>query len=80
MRAFVIEKYAHPSDISLKTDAPEPKLGADDVLIDIYSAGLNLFDVSTVLNYPEETTSCIIVTSSARQIPSATSIPVHFRS
>ena len=41
----MIEKYAHPSDISLKTDAPEPKLGKDDVLVNVYSAGLNFFDV-----------------------------------
>lgn len=45
MRAFTISKYAHPSEISLTTDAPEPKPGKDEVLVDVYSAGLNFFDV-----------------------------------
>lgn len=46
MRAFVINKYAHPSKISLSTDVPEPKPGVDEVLVDVYSAGLNFYDVS----------------------------------
>lgn len=45
MRAFVVKEYAHPSKIPLSTDAPEPKAGADQVLVDVYSAGLNYFDV-----------------------------------
>jgi hypothetical protein len=47
MRAFVVNKLNHPSKIELTKDAPEPKLVPDQVLVDIYSAGLNFFDVST---------------------------------
>jgi NADPH2:quinone reductase len=45
MRAFVINKYAHPSQIRLADDAPEPKVGHEDVIIEVYSAGLNFYDV-----------------------------------
>ena len=46
MRAFVIDHYAHPSKRTMSTDAPEPKpASASDVLVDVYSAGLNFFDV-----------------------------------
>ena len=47
MRAFMIEKYAHPSKIPLTLDAPEPTAAPDQVLVDVYSAGLNFFDVRT---------------------------------
>jgi NADPH:quinone reductase-like Zn-dependent oxidoreductase len=48
MRAFVINKYTHPKDLSLTLDAPEPRPEPSngEVLIDVYSAGLNFFDVS----------------------------------
>ncbi|KAF8200800.1 hypothetical protein BJ912DRAFT_1139179 [Pholiota molesta] len=45
MRAFVIKELNHPSKISLATDVPEPKAGRDEVLVDVYSAGLNFFDI-----------------------------------
>ncbi|KAJ3553248.1 hypothetical protein NM688_g3715 [Phlebia brevispora] len=45
MRAFVIKKYAHPSKIELERAAPEPQPRPDQVLIDVYSAGLNFFDI-----------------------------------
>ena len=45
MRAFVIKEYEHPSKISLSKDAPEPKLTEDEVLVEVFSAGLNYFDV-----------------------------------
>ncbi|KAF7792365.1 hypothetical protein EIP86_003402 [Pleurotus ostreatoroseus] len=45
MRAFVIKKYAHPSKIPLEYSAPDPQPGPDQVLIDVYSAGLNFYDV-----------------------------------
>lgn len=45
MRAFVVKENCHPSKIDLSSDVPEPKLAADEVLIDVYSAGLNFFDV-----------------------------------
>lgn len=47
MRAFVINQLNHPSKIELTKDAPEPKLVPGGVPVDIYSAGLNFFDVST---------------------------------
>ncbi|KAI0360914.1 alcohol dehydrogenase [Trametes cingulata] len=45
MRAFVIKEYAHPSKISVTQDFPEPKAGPGEVLVDVYSAGLNYFDI-----------------------------------
>ena len=45
MRAFVIKKYAHPSKIPLEHSVLEPQPGPGQVLIDVYSAGLNFYDV-----------------------------------
>ncbi|KAI0780315.1 alcohol dehydrogenase [Fomes fomentarius] len=45
MRAFVINEYAHPSKIPVVQNAPEPKLGPGQVLVEVYSAGLNYFDI-----------------------------------
>ncbi|KAL5485220.1 hypothetical protein ACEPAI_7862 [Sanghuangporus weigelae] len=45
MRALVITKYAHPTQIPLKKDAPEPKPSSDKVIVEVYSAGLNFFDI-----------------------------------
>ena len=49
MKAFVISEYAHPSKIQLTHNVPEPVLkpGSDKLLIDVHSAGLNFFDVSS---------------------------------
>ena len=52
MRAFVINKLNHPSKIELTKDAPEPKQVPDRVLVDVYSAGLNFFDVSACFDCP----------------------------
>lgn len=52
MRAFVINELAHPSKITLSNDAPEPVTGKGQVLIDVYSAGLNFFDVSIIALEP----------------------------
>ena len=49
MRAFVVTDYAHPTKIPLTQDAPAPKLGRGQVLVDVYSAGLNYFDVRVPL-------------------------------
>ena len=46
MRAFVVTEYAHPSKIPITQNAPEPQVGPGQVLVDVYSAGLNYFDVS----------------------------------
>ncbi|EPT04976.1 NAD-binding protein [Fomitopsis schrenkii] len=45
MRAFVIKEYAHPLKISLSDDAPEPKPAEDEVLVEVFTAGLNYFDI-----------------------------------
>ena len=47
MRAFVINQLNHPSKIELTKDAPEPKPVPGRIPVDVYSAGLNFFDVST---------------------------------
>ena len=45
MRAYVLNEWKHPSDLVLVHDAPEPVAGPEDVIVDVYSAGLNFFDV-----------------------------------
>ncbi|KIM40120.1 hypothetical protein M413DRAFT_446274 [Hebeloma cylindrosporum] len=45
MRAFVVKELNHPSKISLSHDVPEPNANDNQVLVDIYSAGLNFFDI-----------------------------------
>ncbi|CAA7257485.1 unnamed protein product [Cyclocybe aegerita] len=45
MRAFVVNELAHPSKIALNNNTPEPKAGANQVLVDVYSVGLNFFDI-----------------------------------
>ena len=52
MRAFVINQLNHPSKIELTKDAPEPKPVSDQVLVDVYSAGLNFYDVGVMSNIP----------------------------
>ncbi|KAH9839446.1 alcohol dehydrogenase [Rhodofomes roseus] len=45
MRAFVIKEYAHPSKIPLSDDVPEPKPQEGEVLVEVFSAGLNYYDI-----------------------------------
>ncbi|KAK7687107.1 hypothetical protein QCA50_009608 [Cerrena zonata] len=45
MRGFVVRELAHPSKISLSYNVPEPTPGPEDVIIDVYSAALNFFDI-----------------------------------
>ncbi|KAJ6586955.1 NAD(P)-binding protein [Mycena vulgaris] len=45
MRAFVIHELAHPSKITLTPDWPVPKLAEDHIMVDVYSTGLNFFDI-----------------------------------
>jgi len=52
MRAFVVSQLNHPSKIELTKDAPEPKLVPTKVLVDVYSAGLNFYDVGKRLYIP----------------------------
>ncbi|KAF5385821.1 hypothetical protein D9615_002573 [Tricholomella constricta] len=45
MRGFVVSELKHHSEISLSSNVPEPKAGPGQVLVDVYSAGLNFFDI-----------------------------------
>ncbi|OSX66277.1 hypothetical protein POSPLADRAFT_1132996 [Postia placenta MAD-698-R-SB12] len=45
MRAFLVNEYAHPAQVSLTINAPEPTPAKDQVLVDVFSAGLNFFDI-----------------------------------
>ncbi|KAA1467255.1 alcohol dehydrogenase [Dentipellis sp. KUC8613] len=45
MKAFVVTKYEHPSQIPLDENAPEPKVGKNQVLVDVHSAACNFFDI-----------------------------------
>jgi len=49
MRAFVVKELNHPSKIRLSHGVPEPKASENQVLVDVYSAGLNFFDVPPIL-------------------------------
>lgn len=44
MKAFVLDRYGKKEQLRV-TDVPEPKLRADDVLIEVHAAGVNLLDV-----------------------------------
>jgi NADPH2:quinone reductase len=52
MRGFVVSEYLHPSKISVSSGVPEPEAGGGQVLVDVYSAGLNFFDVGTPARAP----------------------------
>ncbi|GLB37042.1 putative zinc-binding dehydrogenase [Lyophyllum shimeji] len=45
MRAFVVSELKHHSEIPVSSNVPEPKAGRGQVLVDVYSAGLNFFDI-----------------------------------
>ncbi|KIY73036.1 NAD(P)-binding protein [Cylindrobasidium torrendii FP15055 ss-10] len=45
MKAFYVEKLAHPNDIPISLNAPTPIPKEGEVLVDVYSAGLNFFDI-----------------------------------
>ncbi|KAI0344862.1 NAD(P)-binding protein [Trametopsis cervina] len=45
MRAFVVTEYAHPTKIPVKQDAPEPTPSKHQVVVEVYSAGMNFFDI-----------------------------------
>ncbi|KAH9485385.1 Quinone oxidoreductase-like protein 2-like protein [Psilocybe cubensis] len=45
MRAFVVKELTHPSNISVTDNVTEPTAGPEHVLVDVYSAGLNFFDI-----------------------------------
>ena len=45
MKAYVVKRWVHPSELTLSTDVPEPKPLANEVIVEVYSAALNFFDV-----------------------------------
>ncbi|KZV96520.1 NAD(P)-binding protein [Exidia glandulosa HHB12029] len=45
MKAIIVDKDMHHKDLKVCSgDAPEPKVGKDDVLVDIYCSAVNFFD------------------------------------
>lgn len=46
MRAYVVNEYVHPSELILDPETPVPTPRSDEVIVDVYSAALNFFDVS----------------------------------
>jgi NADPH:quinone reductase len=54
MRGYVINYYVHPKDLTLSPDVPEPTPGPGEVLVDVYSAALNFFDVNIVHCYAQD--------------------------
>src|SRR6267142_1699970 len=82
MKAFVISEYAHHSKIPLTLDAPDPILekGSDNLLIDVYSAGLNFFDVCVSPSpLPAGYTIYDLLPDppSSRPLPNPTPTPIH---
>ncbi|RDB16964.1 Quinone oxidoreductase-like protein 2 [Hypsizygus marmoreus] len=45
MRAFVVSEHNHHSKIPVSSNVSEPKAAEGQVLVDVYSAGLNFFDI-----------------------------------
>src|SRR5437764_4082596 len=41
MKAYLVKKYKRPMEAG---DAPEPRVGDHDVLVDIHAAGVNVLD------------------------------------
>lgn len=80
MRAFVVEELAHPSKITLTANYPEPaKVGDDEVLVDIYSSGVNFFDVSTIAAPKSLIAESFVDFADSREIPKSAPIALHPR-
>lgn len=45
MRAYVVNEYVHPSELILDPETPVPTPRSDEVIVDVYSAALNFFDI-----------------------------------
>ncbi|KAG8680971.1 hypothetical protein FRC09_017846 [Ceratobasidium sp. 395] len=45
MKAIVISGYAHPTQQPVTHKAPEPMPAADEVVVEVYAAALNFFDI-----------------------------------
>jgi NADPH2:quinone reductase len=50
MRAYVVNKLVHPSQLKLVDDAPEPEATGDEIIVDVYSSALNFFDVRCTIS------------------------------
>jgi hypothetical protein len=80
MRAFVVNRYAPYNEIPLDYDAPEPTPCPNDVLVDVYSAALNFFDVCLlcVLKQLQLFTESIVISNidftNPRKVPKETTI------
>jgi hypothetical protein len=82
MRAFVVREYSHPSGICLSLDAPTPVPNSDEILVEVFSAGLNFFDVSRVVletKKSAENTRTHTDPSSTGKVPKQTTLPVRSR-
>jgi NADPH:quinone reductase-like Zn-dependent oxidoreductase len=81
MRAFVIKELSHPSKILLTTDAPEPIPTTDQVIVEVYSAGLNFYDVGS-LHLPKQSSLSHGFnpdSPGSRKISSPPTAPLHTR-
>lgn len=45
MRAYVVTKLVHPSQLKLVDDAPEPEATGEEIVVDVYSSALNFLDI-----------------------------------
>ncbi|KAF9268896.1 NAD(P)-binding protein [Marasmius fiardii PR-910] len=45
MRAIVVKEVAHHTQIPIANDVPEPTASENQLLVDVYSTGLNFFDI-----------------------------------
>lgn len=45
MRGFQIEEYAHPTKQTVSTNVPEPKPEDNDLIVDVFAAAVNFFDI-----------------------------------
>jgi NADPH2:quinone reductase len=50
MRAYVVNKWVHPSQLKLVDDAPEPEATEGEIIVDVYSSALNFFDVRCIVS------------------------------
>lgn len=78
MRAFVVKELSHPSKIPVTHGVPEPTLGPRQISVDVYSAGLNFFDVMFSVNQGV-TTEHLLDSASTRKVSTHTTTPIYPR-
>jgi NADPH2:quinone reductase len=59
MRALLVKELAHPARIPVVPNVPEPVPGRGQILVDVYSAGLNFFDVTPFLSATQTNTTVL---------------------